>query len=108
MFKKKVWHTFYIKLLINRNFLNNLKHKIMSTKRNGLLALLGLGAVAWWKYKNSTPEEKQAVKDTINTAKDNFNKFGSDLKSKANDVASQVQNKVDQAKTSMEDTVSQN
>ena len=87
---------------------NNLKLKIMSTKRNGLLALLGLGAVAWWKYKNSTPEEKQAVKDTINTAKDNFNKFGSDLKSKANDVASQVQNKVDQAKTSVEDTISQN
>ena len=80
----------------------------MSTKRNGLLALLGLGAVAWWKYKNSTPEEKQAVKDTINTAKDNFNKLGSDLKSKANDVASQVQNKVDQAKTSVEDTISQN
>ena len=80
----------------------------MSTKRNGLLALLGLGAVAWWKYKNSTPEEKQAVKDTINTAKDNFNKFGSDLKSKANDVASQVQNKVDQSKTSVEDTISQN
>ena len=80
----------------------------MSTKRNGLLALLGLGAVAWWKYKNSTPEEKQAVKDTINTAKDNFNKFGSDLKSKANDVASQVQNKVDQAKNSVEDTISQN
>ena len=77
----------------------------MSTKRNGLLALLGLGAVAWWKYKNSTPEEKQAVKDTINTAKDNFNKFGSDLKSKANDVASQVQNKVNEAKSSVEDTV---
>ena len=80
----------------------------MGNKTNGLLALLGLGALAWWKYKNSTPEEKQAVKDTINTAKDNFNKFGSDLKSKANDVASQVQNKVDQAKTSVEDTISQN
>ncbi|MBU4538686.1 MAG: YtxH domain-containing protein [Weeksellaceae bacterium] len=80
----------------------------MSTKRNGLLALLGLGAVAWWKYKNSTPEEKQAVKDTFNTAKDNFNKFGSDLKSKASDVASQVQNKMDQAKTSAESSVNQN
>ena len=34
----------------------------MSTKKNGLLALLGLGALAWWKYKNATPEEKQAVK----------------------------------------------
>ena len=36
----------------------------MSNKRNGLLALLGLGALAWWKYKNSTPEEKQAIKET--------------------------------------------
>ncbi|MBF8457801.1 YtxH domain-containing protein [Kaistella sp. G5-32] len=80
----------------------------MSTKKNGLLALLGLGALAWWKYKNSTPEEKQAVKDTINTAKDNFSKFGSDLKSKANDVASQVQDKVGQAKSSMEETANQN
>lgn len=66
----------------------------MSTKRNGLLALLGLGAVAWWKYKNSTPEQKQVVKDTLNTAKDNFNKLGSDLKTKASEVASQVQEKV--------------
>lgn len=66
----------------------------MSTKSNGLLALLGLGAVAFWKYKNSTPEQKQAVKDTLNNAKDNFNKLGSDLKTKASDMASQVQNKV--------------
>ena len=80
----------------------------MSTKKNGLLALLGLGALAWWKYKTATPEEKQVVKDTINTAKDNFNKFGSDLKSKANDVASQVQTKVDQAKTNVENTVNHN
>jgi len=80
----------------------------MSTKKNGLLALLGLGALAWWKYKNSTPEEKQAVKDTINTAKDNFNKFGSDLKSKASDVATQVQDKVGQATNAAENTMNQN
>lgn len=80
----------------------------MSTKRNGLLALLGLGALAFWKYKNSTPEEKQAVKDKFNTAKDNLNKFGTDLKSKANEVASQVQNKVDEAKTSAQNSVNQN
>ncbi|QBO57914.1 YtxH domain-containing protein [Chryseobacterium salivictor] len=79
----------------------------MGTKKNGLLALLGLGALAWWKYKNSTPEEQQAVKDKVNTAKDNFNKWGNDLKSKAGDVASQVQDKVHQAKTSMEDSVNQ-
>ena len=80
----------------------------MSTKRNGLLALLGLGALAWWKYKNSTPEEQQAVKDKVNTAKDNFNKWGNELKSKANDVASQVQNKVNEAKTTAENTMNQN
>ncbi|MBN9311630.1 MAG: hypothetical protein BGO40_09530 [Chryseobacterium sp. 39-10] len=80
----------------------------MSTKRNGLLALLGLGALAWWKYKNSTPEEQQAVKDKINTAKDNVNKWGNDLKNKANEVASQVQNKVDSAKSSVEESMNQN
>lgn len=80
----------------------------MSTKRNGLLALLGLGALAWWKYKNSTPEEQQAVKDKINAAKDNVNKWGNDLKNKANEVASQVQNKVDSAKSSVEESMNQN
>ncbi|WP_234111501.1 MULTISPECIES: YtxH domain-containing protein [Chryseobacterium] len=79
----------------------------MSTKRNGLLALLGLGALAWWKYKNSTPEEQQAVKDKINTAKDNFNKWGNDLKNKASEVAQQVQEKMDHTKTSVEDSVNQ-
>jgi hypothetical protein len=48
----------------------------MSTKRNGLLALLGLGALAWWKYKNSTPEEQQAVKDKVNSAKRQFQQMG--------------------------------
>lgn len=78
----------------------------MGNKTKGLLALLGIGALAFWKYKNSTPEEQQAVKDKINTAKDNLNKWGSDIKNKANDVASQVQNKVDEAKTKAEDSLS--
>ena len=77
----------------------------MSTKRNGLLALLGLGAVAWWKYKNSSDEDKQVVKDKVNTAKDNFNKWGTDLKSKAGDVASQVQDKVQQTTSTVEDNM---
>lgn len=77
----------------------------MGNKTKGLLALLGIGALAFWKYKNSTPEEQQAVKDKINNAKDNLNKWGSDIKSKANDVASQVQNKVDDAKTKAEDSL---
>ncbi|UWX61611.1 YtxH domain-containing protein [Chryseobacterium oranimense] len=77
----------------------------MGNKTKGLLALLGIGALAFWKYKNSTPEEQQAVKDKINNAKDNLNKWGNDIKSKANDVASQVQNKVDEAKTKAEDSL---
>lgn len=77
----------------------------MGTKKNGLLALLGLGAIAWWKYKNSSADEKQAVKDTVNNAKDNFNKWGTDLKSKAGDLSSQVQDKVNQTKSSVEDSV---
>lgn len=76
----------------------------MGTKKNGLLALLGLGALAWWKYKNSTPEQQQAVKDKVNTAKENFNKWGNDLKSKATEVASQVQDKVKETQTSVEDS----
>ncbi len=71
----------------------------MSTTRNGVLALLGLGALAWWKYKKSSPEEKQAVKDKVNTAKHNFNKWGNDLKDKASDAVSQVQDKVAPTRT---------
>ncbi len=78
----------------------------MGNKTKGLLALLGIGALAYWKYKNSTPEEQQAVKDKINNAKDNLNKWGNDIKNKANDVASQVQNKVDEARTKAEDSLS--
>ncbi|RNA62572.1 YtxH domain-containing protein [Chryseobacterium nematophagum] len=74
----------------------------MGNKTNGLLALLGLGALAYWKYKKSSPEQQQVVKDKINNAKDNLNKWGSDLKSKANEVASQVQTKVDEMKPKTE------
>ncbi len=81
----------------------------MGNKTNGLLALLGLGALAYWKYKKSTPEEQQAVKDKINTAKDNLNKWGNEAKNKVNEVASQVQTKVEETankvQNKVEDTV---
>lgn len=80
----------------------------MKNKMNGLLALLGLGAVAYWKYKKSSPEEQQAVKDKINNAKDNLTKFGNDLKAKANDVASQMQTKVNEAQDKAQETINQN
>ncbi|MGX9986035.1 YtxH domain-containing protein [Chryseobacterium sp. POL2] len=74
----------------------------MGSKKNGLLALLGLGALAYWKYKKSTPEEQQKVKDTINTAKENLSKFGNDLKAKANDAVDQVKNKATELKQDVE------
>ncbi|SEG40745.1 hypothetical protein SAMN05421847_2242 [Halpernia humi] len=80
----------------------------MGTKGKGLLALLGLGALAFWKYKNSSPEEQQAVKDKINNAKDNLNKWGNDLKSKANEVVDQVKDKAEQVKTDVENSASNN
>jgi hypothetical protein len=83
----------------------------MGNKTKGLLAFVGLGALAYWKYKNSSEEDKQMVKDKINTAKDNFNKWGNDLKDKANNVASQVQDKASnvasQVKDQAEDVKSQ-
>ena len=70
----------------------------MGNKTNGLLALLGLGALAWWKYKKSSPEDQQKVKDTINNAKDNLTKFCNDIKYKANQTVDQLKNKADELK----------
>ena len=71
----------------------------MGNKTNGLLALLGLSALAWWKYKKSSPEDQQKVKDTINNAKDNLIKFGNDIKDKANQTVDQLKNKADELKS---------
>jgi len=70
----------------------------MGNKTNGLLALLGLGALAWWKYKKASPEDQQKVKDTINTAKDNLTRFGNDLKDKAGQTVDQLKSKADELK----------
>jgi uncharacterized membrane-anchored protein YhcB (DUF1043 family) len=80
----------------------------MGTKGKGLLALLGLGALAFWKYKNSSVEDQQAVKDKINNAKDNLSKWGNDLKDKANDVAGQVKDKANDVQTSVENSATNN
>lgn len=80
----------------------------MGNKTKGLLALIGLGALAFWRYKKATPEEQQMVKDKLNSAKDNLNKWGSELKDKASELASQAQSKVDEAKNSVEQKISQN
>lgn len=77
----------------------------MGNKGKGLLALLGLGALAFWKYKNSTPEQQQAIKDKVNNAKDNLNKWGNELKDKANEVAKQVQDKAQEVKSDVEEKI---
>ncbi|MEC5395086.1 YtxH domain-containing protein [Bergeyella sp. RCAD1439] len=70
----------------------------MGNKRNGLLALLGLGALAWWRYQKSSTEEKQKVKDQIDNVKNNFCKWGNDLKGKVNEVSKKVENSANELK----------
>lgn len=77
----------------------------MGSKKGGILALLGLGALAWWKYKNSSEEEKQMVKDKVNCAKENFSKWGNDIKSKASDLSSQVQDKANEYSNKAENKI---
>lgn len=60
-------------------------------KRNGLLALLGIGALAFWKYNKMSPEEKENVKNKINEAKRKFSEAGEELKTK-------VEEKIESAK----------
>ncbi|SFI05706.1 YtxH domain-containing protein [Halpernia frigidisoli] len=78
----------------------------MASKGKGLLALLGLGALAYWKYKNSSAADQQVVKDKINNAKDNLKGWGNDLKSKANDVAGQVKDKAGDLQSQAENVAS--
>lgn len=77
-------------------FINQQKTTKMSKKRNGILALLGLGALAWWRYKNATPEEQKIVKDKVNTAKDNITKWGKEMQTKAEDLSKKAQEKIDE------------
>lgn len=65
-------------------------------KSRGLLALLGLGAFAFWKYKNMSPDEKDKVKGKINEAKRKFSDATSDLKDS-------LDNKISQAKAELND-----
>ena len=80
----------------------------MASKTTGLLALLGLGALAFWKYKNSSKEDQQVVKDKINNAKDNLKGWGSDLKAKANDVVDQVKDKANDVHADVENAAQNN
>ncbi|WP_034258905.1 YtxH domain-containing protein [Aequorivita capsosiphonis] len=69
----------------------------MNNKGKGLLAALGLaagaGALAFWKYKKMSPEEKQNLKDKAN-------KTGRKIKEKAGEVEDTISEKYDQLKNS--------
>ncbi|QAA80999.1 YtxH domain-containing protein [Aequorivita sp. H23M31] len=65
----------------------------MSTKRTGLLALIGIaaGAFAFWKYKNMTPEEKEKIKSKVSDT-------GRRIKETVGDVESTISDKYDSLK----------
>ena len=67
----------------------------MNNKGKGLLALLGVaaGALAFWKYKNMSPQEKQRLKDKASET-------GRKIKEKVEDVEETISGKYDQLKNS--------
>ncbi|WKS94434.1 YtxH domain-containing protein [Riemerella columbina] len=71
------------------------------TKRNGLLALLGLGAFAFWKCKKSAP--KNTLDSKLDEAKDQLSRLGNEAKAKASDLADQAQEKAQELKSKVED-----
>lgn len=77
-------------------YLPKLKKNNMNNKK-GLLAMLGLaagaGALAFWKYKNMSPDEKQRLKNKANET-------GSRIKEKAGEVQDTISDKYDQLKNS--------
>lgn len=76
--------------------------------KNGskLLALIGLGALAYWRYKKATPEEKQKVNDLLDTAKSNLDKFGKQVKIKTDELANSAKNKIDEIEEKVDKEIS--
>jgi|GEM_PF-925672 len=99
-------HGFFIPYL--RMKVELIKNKVMSRKRNGLLAGLGIaaaGAIAYWKYKTMSAEEKQQLKSKVNEAgrkiKSNVNKAEKaiadtyeEVKTKAGEVKSKASKEI--------------
>ncbi len=77
----------------------------MKGSKNAVLALLGLGALAYWKFKKSSPEEQDEIKEKFNVAKDNLNKWGSEAKSKAEELANKAKSKADELASAAQNKV---
>ncbi|GEQ86377.1 hypothetical protein ULMS_18850 [Patiriisocius marinistellae] len=65
----------------------------MEKNKKGLLALVGLGAgvFAWWKYKNMSQDEKNALKAKVN-------KTGDKIKDTVADVEGTISQKYEELK----------
>ncbi|MGJ8666041.1 MAG: YtxH domain-containing protein [Patiriisocius sp.] len=65
----------------------------MEKNKKGLLALLGLGAgvFAWWKYKNMSQDQKDALKAKVT-------KTGDKIKDTVADVEGTITEKYDELK----------
>lgn len=71
-------------------------------KSTGLLALLGLGALAYYRYTKMSPEQKEKVKGQVDDAKQKLNKASKDLKGKVDESFAQLKEEVDTLKNRTE------
>lgn len=72
-------------------------------KLGRMLALAGLGALAYRQYKKMSPEDKKAIDDKIDNAKRNLSNLGTDLKSKAQETINKVETAAKDLQTEAKD-----
>jgi uncharacterized protein HemX len=66
--------------------------------KKGLLALLGIGAgvFAWWKYKNLSEEEKEALKAKIDKAGETIKNMATKVEESVSETYEHIKTKVQQ------------
>lgn len=64
----------------------------------GILALLGIGAgaLAWWKYNNLSPEEKEKLKAKLDDTGSKIKETYTDVEEKLTEKYAQIKEKVKQ------------
>ena len=78
-------------------------------KSGGILALLGLGAYAYYKYTKMSPEEKEKIEGKLENVKRNLDSYSKDLReglsSKLEQAKGEFKNLKKEADKSTEDLV---